>query len=103
MAPAFLTAFAQTLSPAAAAVLTGVGLCGAAMYLAAFILLQTKRIEGDSLVYCGLNVAGALLVLISLCAEWSTPTAINNTIWLVIATYGMRPRRARRDIAVVVG
>ncbi len=102
MAPAFLTAFAQSLSPAATAVFTGVGLCGAALYLAAFILLQTKRLEGDSFAYCLLNVLGALFVLVSLCAEWSTPTAINNTIWLVIATYGMRPRRTRRDVAVVV-
>ena len=77
----------------ASLLLTFVGVLGAVAYVAAFVLLQTGRIKGDSIAYSALNVLGAVFVLLSLFAEWSTAAFVNNVVWGLIALYGLRPRK----------
>ncbi len=93
MVPSLIVDFGRGLPPSILSALTAAGILGAFIYVAAFILLQTKRLPVHGTTYSLLNVVGAALVLASLVAEWSTASCISNFIWFVIALSGLRPGR----------
>jgi hypothetical protein len=54
------------------------GWSGSVLYLLAYALVSTKKTEGDSLLYQGLNImAGALLVMVSLSLSAYATTGLN--------------------------
>jgi len=68
------------------------GWVGTILYLVAYALVSMKRVDGDSVVYQGMNItAGALLVIHALCLR-AYPSAGLNVAWIGIGmlTLGRR-------------
>ncbi|HSX55198.1 MAG TPA: hypothetical protein VLG14_07870 [Sphingomonas sp.] len=64
-----------------------VGWAGAVLVLAAYALVSTKRLDGDSIVYQSLNVAGAMGMLINTYVRGALPSAALNVIWIGMGVY----------------
>ena len=60
------------------------GWTGSILYLLAYALVSTKKTEGDSLLYQGMNIfAGALLVVYTLALGAYATTGLN-AVWVTI-------------------
>ena len=70
---------------------------GAAALLAAYGLVSTKKLEGDSLLYQFLNLAGSALLVINSFYYRAFPSVSVNLIWIAIAILTLL--RARRKHA----
>jgi hypothetical protein len=64
-----------------------VGWAGAALVLAAYGLVSTKRLDGDSVTYQLLNVVGAVGMLINTYVRGALPSAAVNVIWIGLGVY----------------
>lgn len=64
-----------------------VGWAGAVLVLAAYGLVSTKRLDGDSFAYQALNVAGAAGMLINTYVRGALPSAALNVIWIGVGLY----------------
>ena len=63
------------------------GWTGSVLYLAAYALVSLKKVEGDSLMYQGLNViAGILLIIYTLYLNAFATTALN-AVWAAIGIF----------------
>ncbi|HEX2996757.1 MAG TPA: hypothetical protein VHP14_18185 [Anaerolineales bacterium] len=63
------------------------GWTGSILYLLAYALVSAKKIEGDSLVYQGMNiVAGVLLVVYTLALGAYATTSLN-AVWAAIGLF----------------
>lgn len=71
------------------------GWIAAGLLLAAYWLISTKRVEGDSLAYQSLNVVGSILLMANTAYYGAYPSAFVNLIWLGIALYAIGVRRRR--------
>ena len=61
------------------------GWFGAIVVLLAYALVSTRRVEGDSLPYQSLNIAGASLLLANTAYKGAYPSTFVNAIWIGIA------------------
>jgi len=71
------------------------GWTGTVLYLIAYGLVSAKRVEGDSVIYQGLNIfAGSLLIVYTLYLKAYSSTGLN-VAWVGIAfvTLGRRWRQ----------
>lgn len=66
-----------------------IGLAGAALIIAAYLLLQTGKLSPSGILYSSLNAAGALLIIISLIINWNLAAFIIEVFWLMISLYGL--------------
>lgn len=64
-----------------------VGWAGAVLVLAAYGLVSTKRLDGDSVAYQALNVAGAAGMVINTYVRGALPSAALNVIWIGVGLY----------------
>ena len=75
-----------------------VGIGGTLAILAAFFLLQSRRLSGTGLVYPVLNLIGAAGVLVSLLGTFNLSVFLLESAWIVVSIYGiarsLRDRRA---------
>ena len=63
------------------------GWTGSILYLLAYTLVSARRIEGDSLVYQGINIlAGILLVIYTLSLGAYATTGLN-AVWVAIGFF----------------
>ena len=70
------------------------GWIGAAALLIAYGLVSSKRLQGDSLVYQFLNLAGSALLIANSFYYGAYPSVSVNTIWIAIAIFTLwRTRR----------
>ena len=60
------------------------GWVGAAALLAAYFLVSTKRLDGDSLKYQALNLGGATLLAINCAASGAWPSVIANAFYILV-------------------
>ena len=68
------------------------GWVGTILYLVAYALVSMKKVEGDSVVYQGMNiVAGALLVVNTLYLR-AYPSAGLNVAWIGIGMFTLGRR-----------
>lgn len=65
------------------------GNIGVFLILIMYLLLQTKKINSDSLIYSLLNAIGAVLILISLYFKFNLSAFIIESFWLLISIYGI--------------
>ncbi len=65
------------------------GNIGVACFLIAYFLLQKGRIPHTGLWYLGLNLAGSLLVMVSLLFHWNLPAFLLEAAWALISIYGI--------------
>jgi len=64
------------------------GLFGFFVYMASFAALQFKLLDGQSLIYTGLNVLAASLVLVSLMVDFNLSSALIQISWITIGCAG---------------
>ena len=77
-----------------------VGIIGVILVLIAYYLLQAEKMHAASPYYLKLNIAGAVLILYSLCFDWNLAAVINEVAWLIISVWGMfKSLRGRRASA----
>ena len=70
------------------------GWVGAGLLLAAYWLISTKRVVGDSVGYQALNIVGSILLMANTVYYGAYPSAFVNLVWLGIALYAVRGRVA---------
>ena len=65
-----------------------IGNIGVVLILAAYLMLQAKKISSGNYLYSLLNGIGALLIIISLIFDFSLSAFIIEFFWLLISIYG---------------
>ena len=70
-----------------------IGWAGAAMILAAYLLLSAGRIEAKSVVYQGLNLVGAIAFVVNSGWNGAVPSAALNVVWAAIAIVALTRMR----------
>ncbi|WP_238382873.1 CBU_0592 family membrane protein [Cognatilysobacter segetis] len=74
-----------------------VGLGGTLAILAAYFLLQTRRLSGTGLTYQLLNLFGAAGILVSLVGKFNLSVFLLELAWVLVSGYGIvRSMRERR-------
>jgi hypothetical protein len=73
------------------------GILGALVVVGAYFANQAGRLRSDVWPFPAANIAGALLILISLFVNWNLPSVVIEAFWLAISLYGLirslsRPR-----------
>jgi hypothetical protein len=63
------------------------GWIGTIMYLIAFALISGKKVEGDSLLYQGINIAAGILLIINNFYWHAYPSMGLNLAWVGIALF----------------
>jgi hypothetical protein len=63
------------------------GWAGASLILGAYLLLSTGRVTGQSLLYQGMNVAGAAGFVTNGWWHGAVPSATLNVLWLLIGVF----------------
>jgi ABC-type molybdate transport system permease subunit len=66
-----------------------IGLFGAAIYVVAYFANQARRLKSEDWRFPAANLAGALLILVSLSAEWNLPSVVIEAFWAAISVYGL--------------
>ena len=66
-----------------------IGILGTLMVLAAFFLLQSRRLHGNGIVYQLLNLFGAAGVLVSLWDRFNPSVFVLELAWVAISAYGI--------------
>lgn len=79
------------------------GLAGVVLILAAYLMLQLGRWDGIDLRYTGLNLAGALLIILSLIYEFNLSAFLMEVAWVAISLLGIRRAIALRRAAAAGG
>lgn len=64
-----------------------IGWSGAAIILAAYLLLSTGRLTGQSPLYQWMNVVGAVCFIINSSYNGALPSAALNVVWAAIGLY----------------
>ncbi len=63
------------------------GWSGATLILLAYLLLSAGRLTGQSLVYQGMNVVGAMGFVVNGWWHGALPSAALNVLWLLIGAF----------------
>lgn len=63
------------------------GWVGAALLLGAYVLVSSKRLEGDSPTYQLLNLAGSALLIVNSAYYGAYPSVGVNVVWIGIAVF----------------
>ena len=75
-----------------------IGLAGTVLFVAAFFLLQKETMRPDDLRYLGMNLGGAVLLLISLSWHWNLSAFLLEAVWAVISLYGIVKTIKKRGV-----
>ncbi|HSG43121.1 MAG TPA: hypothetical protein VLA72_08190 [Anaerolineales bacterium] len=64
-----------------------IGWTGSILYLLAYALVSAKKVEGDSLLYQGMNIlAGILLVIYTYTLQAYATTGLN-AVWIAVGLF----------------
>ena len=66
-----------------------IGLIGMACFLGAYFMLQNGKIRYDGGWYLGVNLAGSILLLVSLVIDWNLAAFLLEAAWALISMYGL--------------
>jgi hypothetical protein len=69
--------------------LTLAGLIGVSLIVYAYFLLQKGCVTSHGPRYLWLNMAGSVLVFLSLIEEWNLPSFVIEVFWIGITGYGL--------------
>ncbi len=70
-------------------VIDAIGLLGTLMVVLAYVLLQLERIDPKSLSYNMINLAGATLLLFSLCFNFNLASLAIEVFWIGASLIGL--------------
>ena len=74
------------------------GWAGASLILGAYLLLSMGRVTGQSLLYQGMNVAGAAGFIVNGWWHGAVPSAALNVVWMLIGGVALWRITARRRL-----
>lgn len=66
-----------------------IGCFGTIVVLVAYLLLQTRRLNAHSLLFSFLNLAGGLMILVSLFYCWNLAAVAMEVAWVTISGFGL--------------
>ena len=66
-----------------------IGWIGAFLLLSAYAMVSFKKLEADSLIYQGLNVAASVLLAINTIYHGAFPSSFVNIVWTIIAVFAI--------------
>ena len=66
-----------------------IGMSGTILVVGAFIMLQLEKINPKSLAYNLINLAGAVLLLISLCYNFNLASFVIELFWIAASVIGL--------------
>jgi hypothetical protein len=66
-----------------------IGNAGVVCFLAGYLLMQKGKLHHDGLVYLGLNLLGAVLLMASLLIHWNLSAFLLEAAWALISIYGI--------------
>lgn len=72
------------------------GLLGATLFVVAFAGVQVERLDPHGAPALLMNLVGAVLVLISLAYDFNLPSFVLETVWGLVAAYGLIKLMRRR-------
>ncbi len=76
-----------------------VGFAGAAVLMVTYFANQQRWLSSEDWRYPALNLAGSVLIFISLCFDWNFPSIVIEVFWAAISIWGhcrsLSGRRAR--------
>ena len=75
--------------------LTMAGLAGVGVILAAYLANQQDWLDARRWQFPAANLAGSLLILMSLWSAWNLPSAVIEVAWSAISLWGLIRRRRR--------
>lgn len=76
-----------------------VGNVGVLLMVIAYLLLQIEKLSSSAVSYLLLNVAGAMMVIISLASRFNLSAFLMEAFWLLISLYGLtKPLLAKRHV-----
>ena len=74
-----------------------IGNIGVLLMVVAYLFLQLEKLSSSAVSYLLLNVAGAVLVIISLLFRFNLSAFLMEAFWLLISLYGLtKPLFVRR-------
>ena len=75
-------------------VFRAIGLVGVGFILVAYFANQQRWLRSEDWRFPAANLAGSLLIMVSLYAEWNLPSVVIEVFWVLISLYGLvnRPR-----------
>lgn len=73
-----------------------IGIGGVVLVLLAYFLLQTGAVKADELRYPLINLAGAVMILVSLTRTFNLASFIIEICWIGISLYGIARILVRR-------
>jgi hypothetical protein len=65
------------------------GILGALIVVGAYFANQAGWLRSDVWPFPAANIAGALLILISLFVDWNLPSVVIEVFWIAISVYGL--------------
>jgi hypothetical protein len=65
------------------------GWLGVALLLAAYVLVSTRKLEGDSVIYQVMNILGGLLLVTNSFYYHALPSVGVNVAWIGIAIFAL--------------
>lgn len=68
------------------------GNIGMLCFLGAYFLLQRGKMQATGYDYLGLNLAGSVLLMLSLSRDWNLPAFLLEAAWCAISSYGIFTR-----------
>lgn len=66
-----------------------IGCLGTIIVLIAYVLLQVKKLDADSVSYSLLNLGGSLMILASLFYSWNLAAVAMEVAWIIISAFGL--------------
>jgi len=66
-----------------------IGNIGVVCFLVAYFLMQNEKIAHNGIPYLVLNLAGSILLMISLTIQWNLAAFALEAAWALISIYGI--------------
>jgi len=67
-----------------------IGVTGTCLIALAYFLQQLGKMRGDDLSYLLMNLAGAILLMISLCINFNLASFLMEIFWIIASVIGLR-------------
>jgi hypothetical protein len=72
------------------------GWVGTVLYLVAYALISSRKVEGDSLLYQGMNIIAGFLLVANTYYWKAYPSLALNVVWIGIGLFTLGRRRYSR-------
>ena len=73
----------------AAKIYMAAGFAGAILVVLAYLANQAGRLASDDWRFPAANLAGSILIMLSLYSAWNFPSAVIELFWAAISIYGL--------------